>query len=87
MFVIQIICIILNILLAIVLKCCIDYYTDEHVKLPLKLWILWGIITLIPILSGTAVIGIGIFMIVSAEGGDIYWGLKLSENHWLNKEY
>lgn len=87
MFTAQIICIILNVLLAIVLKCCIDYYTDEHVKLPLKLWILWGIATLIPILSGLAVFVVGIIMIVSASEGDIYWGLKLGENHWLNKEY
>lgn len=87
MFIIQIICIILNILLAIVLKCCIDYYTDEYIKLPLKLWILWGIATLIPILSGIAVIVVGIIMAASACEGDIYWGWKLSENHWLNKEY
>lgn len=87
MFIAQLICIILHILLAIVLKCCNDYYTDEHVKLPLKLWILWGIITLIPVLSGLAVIVVGVIMIVSASDGDIYWGFKLDENHWLNREY
>lgn len=84
---VQIICVILNILLAIILKCCIDYYTDEHVKLPLKLWILWGIVILIPILSGISVIAVGISMIVSASEGDIYWGLKFNKDHWLNKEY
>ena len=87
MFIAQIICIILNILLAIILKCCTNCYTGEHVKLPLKLWILWGIVTLVPILSGVAVLVIGVIMIVSASEYNIYWGLKLDENHWLNKEY
>lgn len=87
MFISQFICIILNVILAIVLRCCKDYYDDEFIRLPLKWWILWGIVTLIPIASWVALIIIAIIMIVAASECYIYWGLKLSDDHWLNKKY
>ena len=87
MFIFQFICIILNVVLAIVLRCCKDYCNDEFIRLPLKWWILWGIVTLIPIASCVALIIIAIIMIVAACECDIYWGYELGENHWLNKKY
>lgn len=87
MFIAQLICIILNVILAIVLRCCKDYYSDEFIKLPLKWWILWGVLTLIPIASGITALAVGILMIAIASEGDMYWGLKLSDDHWLNKKY
>lgn len=87
MFIFQIICIILNVVLAIILHCCKDYYNDEFIKLPLKWWILWGVLALIPIASCVVAVIVGILMIVVASEGDIYWGYKLGENHWLNKKY
>lgn len=87
MFIFQLICIILNILLAIILRCCKDTYYNEFIKLPLKSWILWGILTLIPIASCIVAVIIGILMITEAIDDDMYWGYKLSENHWLNKKY
>lgn len=87
MFIFQIICIILNVVLAIILHCCKDYCNDEFIKLPLKWWILWGVLALIPIASCVVAVIIGILMIVVASEGDMYWGYKLGENHWLNKKY
>ena len=87
MIIFQLICIILNVILAVVLRCCKDYYSDEFIKLPLKWWILWGVLALIPIASCVVAIVVGIFMIVAATEGDMYWGLKLREDHWLKKKY
>lgn len=86
MFIFQLICIILNVTLAIVLRCYKNYY-DEFIRLPLKRWILWGILALIPIASCIVAVVIGILMIIAASDGDMYWGYKLGENHWLNKKY
>lgn len=87
MFIFQLICIILNVALAIIMRCCKDSYDDEFIRLPLKWWILWGILALIPIVSCMVVVVIGLLMIVAASEFDIYWGYKLGENHWLNKKY
>ena len=48
---------------------------------------MWGILALIPIASCIVAVVIGILMIIAASDGDMYWGYKLGENHWLNKKY
>lgn len=85
----QIICIILNLLLAFILHNSeyVGYYGNTKpipFKQPLIVWCLWGVGILIPIVSCIIFIIIGIWMLVEwREEHRIKW----PDNHWLFKKY
>lgn len=60
-----------------------DYYDNEPIKLPLIIWILIGISTLIPIVNSIGSIILIVFTIGSYCEGDI----EFNDDFWLTQEY
>lgn len=87
MILFQIICILINLILAFILHNCREYDSEESIKIRLKYWIGWALLTLIPIISCITAVIMGIVMILLALDGDLIWNRKINEDHWLNKRY
>jgi energy-coupling factor transporter transmembrane protein EcfT len=72
----------INVILAYLLHNSHVYRTDEAVKFPLILWLIFAVITLIPVINCIACI-LYIIILCVTYGDDI----ELNDDFWLAKRY
>lgn len=72
----------INVILAYLLHNSHFYRTDEAVKFPLILWLIFAVITLIPVINCIACI-LYIIILCVTYGDDI----ELNDDFWLAKRY
>jgi hypothetical protein len=73
----------INVILAYLLHNSHVYRTDEAVKFPLILWLIFAVITLIPVINCIACIIYIVMLGMAYSDNDI----ELNENFWLAKKY
>lgn len=76
------ICVLVNLLLGYIYRNSVTRY-DTSCKPTVATWIVFGVLTLVPIANMVITLALVMFLAISYYDGDY----RISDNHWLGKRY
>lgn len=81
-FISTLICVLVNLLLGYIYRNSVTRY-DTPCKPTVATWIVFGVLTLVPIVNMVITVALAAFLTIGYGEGDY----KVSEEHWLGRRY